>query len=816
MNTARALECNVQDNLLQLLSPLSMEDLKRSGLNEETIKKMNVRDATDVERNLTPFPQSTGYVIPYLNKDGSAIYDRLVTGEKEEIPFFRIRYHQPTVNSEGKQIKYAQPKDTGVHVYVLPEIWKIAKDTSKPLVIVEGEKKAAKAVQEGIPAIALGGVNNVKHGKYRIKPNEIEESKRGFITFTIKDADAIQLLEENVAPELLEFDWRQRTVYIVFDSDSASGFPVKEQVQQAAFDFAFWLFKRGADVKQVILPHPEKEGEKIGLDDFLLTHTADDFWELAKQARFPIQPQLRSWLQRHLRKRGLNRDDYEMAATAIVADLDYEGRRYRDEADNRKFYYFDGKDKLLYEVDWTENANAFRVGEFAELITAKYGIGTADREVINRLSTAFIQGCPRVRTRRVSYVSEPPKVSTDTLYVQLSDSAVAKVTKDAITLEDNGVDGVLFKKGIVKPVKIDFQNLPSRPKRLWRQVVNTLNLDNHSIFTDEEQRALLEVLCYLSPLFRDWRGLELPVEMAIGEAGSGKSRFYYVRTGVLVGEIGVGVTPRDIQELRTFLASARGIYVFDNVRPGSLRNYREQFEEEIARAVTLKKIQYRPLYSNTDVTIKTDCTFAITATRLPIHASDLMERSLVFRFKKIPEGQKVDDWEWKVLYDTPGREALLSDMLVAAQRFFQLVDTKFEAYRRKSIRLEGFERALLLMAEALDESRQLLSTMESVVDKLPQVIRETQYQADNALMVLREFAVRRRQEVEAGQKKPIFQLREITDWVLANSNGPSTIPYPFHNPQELAGYIREQEELVAEVTGIRVHRRDQNTTYYTC
>ena len=216
------------------------------------------------------------------------------------------------------------------------------------------------------------------------------------------------------------------------------------------------------------------------------------------------------------------------------------------------------------------------------------------------------------------------------------------------------------------------------------------------------------------------------------------------------------------------------------------------------------------------MTIKTDCTFAITATRLPIHASDLMERSLVFRFKKIPEGQKVDDWEWKVLYDNPGREALLTDMLVAAQRFLQLVDTKFEAYRRKSIRLEGFERALLLMAEALDESKQLLSTMETVVDKLPQVIRETQYQADNALMVLREFAVRRRQEVEAGQKKPVFQLREITDWVLANSNGPSTIPYPFHNPQELAGYIREQEELVAEVTGIRVHRRDQNTTYYTC
>jgi len=193
-----------------------------------------------------------------------------------------------------------------------------------------------------------------------------------------------------------------------------------------------------------------------------------------------------------------------------------------------------------------------------------------------------------------------------------------------------------------------------------------------------------------------------------------------------------------------------------------------------------------------------------------------MERSLVFRFKKIPEGQKVDDWEWKVLYENPGRDALLTDMLVAAQRFFQLVDTKFEAYRRKSIRLEGLERALLLMAEALDESGQLLEVMRNVVNKLPSVVQEAQYQADNALETLKQFAVQRRQEVEAGKKKPVFQLREITDWVLANSSGPSTVPYPFHNAQALAGYIREHEELVAGITGIKISHRDSNTTYYTC
>lgn len=815
MAQERTQKSNILSLNLTHLSPLTVEDLQRSGLNEETIRKMGIREATDIERNLVPFSQNTGYVIPYLDNEGNAIRDKLATGEAENIPFFRIRYHHPPETQNGKKLKYAQPKDSGVHVYVLPEIWEITKDTSRPIVIVEGEKKAAKAVQEGIPAIALGGVNNVKHGKFKIKPESVELNKRGYIVFTVKDTEAVQMLDEIVAPELLEFDWREREVFIVFDSDFSARFPIKEQVQQAAFDFAFWLYRRGANVKQVILP-ASNDGDKVGLDDFLLSHTVDDFWELTKDAKFPIHPYVRSWLQKLLGKKGLTRNDYEIAAKAIVADLDFNGQRYRDETDERLFYYFDSKDKLLYEVDWTEDAKAFRVGEFAELITSKYDVGTPDREALSRLSKAFIYKCPPVKTRKVSYVNEPPKVPTDVLYVQLSDSTVARVTKDAITLENNGIDGVLFKKGIVKPAKLSIESIPPHPKRLWRQVVDTLNLDRHTVLTDDEQRSLVEALCYLSPLFRDWRGLELPVEIAVGEAGSGKSRFYYVRTGVLVGEIFVGVTPRDLQELRTFLASARGMYVFDNVRPGSLKGFREQFEEEIARAVTLKRIQYRPLYSNTDVTVKTDNTFAVTATRLPIHASDLMERSLVFRFKKIPEGQKVDDWEWKVLYENPGREALLCDMLVAAQRFFQLVDKKFEAYRKKSVRLEGLERALLLMAEALDESGQMLDVMRRVVNKLPSVVQEAQYQADNALEILKQFAVSRKKEVEAGKKKPVFQLKEITDWVLANSSGPSTISYPFHNAQALAGYIREHEELVAKTTGIAISHSDSNTTYYKC
>lgn len=81
-----------------------------------------------------------------------------------------------------------------------------------------------------------------------------------------------------------------REVFIVFDSDLAE----KPSVQWAEWNLAQALAERGAVVKVVRLPDgpPDANGQptKIGLDDFLVAHSADELRELLKAALLPSKP----------------------------------------------------------------------------------------------------------------------------------------------------------------------------------------------------------------------------------------------------------------------------------------------------------------------------------------------------------------------------------------------------------------------------------------------------------------------------------------------------------------------------------------------
>ena len=72
-------------------------------------------------------------------------------------------------------------------------------------------------------------------------------------------------------PELQRFKWATREVPIIFDSDRAE----KPRVQAAEQRLADELVMRGAIVRQTQLP-PGKDGKKIGIDDYLLTHTRQE------------------------------------------------------------------------------------------------------------------------------------------------------------------------------------------------------------------------------------------------------------------------------------------------------------------------------------------------------------------------------------------------------------------------------------------------------------------------------------------------------------------------------------------------------------
>jgi len=157
--------------------------------------------------------------------------------------------------AEGKQVvKYLQPKDTGNHLYVPGAVAPLLSDPTMTLYLTEGEKKALKANQEGIACIGLGGLWNYK------------DKEKGLI------------------PDFDKVSWSGRAVHIIPDNDwllpNRHGY--KKNLEQAVHELAYELIDRGAKVSVILLP----EGQDKGIDDYLISHSVDDFLALpTKQIR---------------------------------------------------------------------------------------------------------------------------------------------------------------------------------------------------------------------------------------------------------------------------------------------------------------------------------------------------------------------------------------------------------------------------------------------------------------------------------------------------------------------------------------------------
>ena len=170
------------------LLPHHLADLRSSGLNDATIEDLGYYsgDADDVERILG-WRVGPGLVVPYPCYDGMAIFCRV---KPDDAPIL-----------DGGPAKYLSPKGASVRAYIPPMTREALQDPQRPVIITEGEKKAAKADQEGFPCIGLAGV----------------------WCFRDKTHDLI--------PDLMSISWKDRPVQIVFDSDAAT----KPEVQDAAF-----------------------------------------------------------------------------------------------------------------------------------------------------------------------------------------------------------------------------------------------------------------------------------------------------------------------------------------------------------------------------------------------------------------------------------------------------------------------------------------------------------------------------------------------------------------------------------------------------
>jgi hypothetical protein len=231
----------IKKPLLGLL-PQHLEDLRRSGLSEETIARCgcySIVERSEIRSLGFGHVEPPAMALPILPPDRT----------EPDVSDVMLKPDVPRTDKRGHAAKYEARPNSRNRIHAPLAIRDKLSDASQPLVIAEGQKKSEKGAQERICVIALAGVWNWR-------------DRIGDSSFPISDFELFPL--------------EARRVLLCFDSDAISN----NHVRQAERDLAGFLRKRfGARVAVKRLP-PGVDGGKVGLDDFLLTHTAEEFWAL--------------------------------------------------------------------------------------------------------------------------------------------------------------------------------------------------------------------------------------------------------------------------------------------------------------------------------------------------------------------------------------------------------------------------------------------------------------------------------------------------------------------------------------------------------
>lgn len=484
-------------------SLLVIRDLKRSGLEARDIQ---ARALDLTERAMCGLPmRAEGYVIPYFDISGSPL------------PFYRTRILNADYATNG--IRYKQPRKTPNHIY-FPRAFRQTlhryiqiHNSSRVLIITEGEKKAACATKLGFPSIALSGVDSWR-SRTILLPEDTEfysttqvdggredgrQRGRGRPPGQSGPIKARLPSSDTSVPELVTLAQgfgdvidtiTQFNLYpiIIFDSDRAG--TLKAEVQRAAtmlgYEFVY-LGIHANRVKQLILPSlkssqhdivnananrgiqdEDAESEsKTGLDDFLMQHGPEELQRridliLNDPTAFPRHPNPKGFISTQLQNR-MSRKSMQQVASMILTELDASGMRLRDKATQLPYYY-DRQTAHLIPVQLSTKL-PFHELAFGTLLYQRYGVSANDAKVLIWLASQFtgeepIEDITPHRVHTLITEREDARPNCQGVALQVSDSQFLAVTGsrdpgDALRVHTNGGLGLLFERDQVEPLDVD-------------------------------------------------------------------------------------------------------------------------------------------------------------------------------------------------------------------------------------------------------------------------------------------------------------------------------------------------------------------------
>lgn len=787
-----------------------LTDLQKSGITKEELGAYLAGPVEATACKLKMYNDeltSPGYVIPYYDMKG------------ERVPFYRVRLLSP--REDGP--KYLQPVDTATYIYFPPQFQQqlqLLNENKLPraklnghdpyVLLCEGEKKAAKAAKEGFLAIALGGVYNWRSRTLSL-PADIKltrDTEKNVIHLRLPGSDAADDIEDAVISkwavgfkELV--DYLIRHLYhaiILFDTD----YPENPKVQKAAATLAFELRSMGmsmSHIRQLRLPG---KNAKVALDDFLLEHGPNVLEKvihevLDAKSAFPTFPNMKVYVNQMLSGK-VARKQIKETATAILADLDVNGMRLSDANDGTP-YYFDNKTRALMDVAMMHSSGTpLHETDFGRLLYNRYDISQGDSRLMPWLAAAFTGEQPIYKVRPFSVIAQ---IDTENIAYQVSDGQFVIISgnaKNPITVHNNGDKGILFKSGQVEnldPAEViaQFTEQMKHPFEPW-----WLDIMKEFHFVRDSDRYLATLLFYISPWLLRWRGTQLPVELMVGEPGSGKSSMYMLRMAVLTGRPALRNQPADIRDWYASVTSVDGLHVTDNVHFVT-KEIKQRLSDEICRLVTEPdpSFELRKLYTtSTNYRVPVRSVFALTAIQQPFTNADILQRAAIFDLSAIG-GDHDNDWLGRHLRARGGRAAWVAHQLVALHLLLRrtAVDspTAWDQNYRSKHRLVNYE-------QCLEHMSQISGISEIKPNQVTWFVRDVEEQVseyDWTMEGLKEFA-QYVSPILASAPDKYFTSQHVVDWMSSKEDYKDN--QFLINARRLGRYFTSHATMIQKATGI--------------
>ncbi len=797
-------------------------DLFKSGLEKEDLKCRVMDVAEKSVCGLAPLVH--GYVIPYYDMQG------------KHIPFYRVKLfdHKP---------KYKQIKNTPNHVYFPPSFNKVFTDTKrKYILITEGEKKAALCCKLGIPAVAFGGVDSWRNrtlllpkgtefGAYSYS-KELIGAKLPPQTLGLTE-EAFSVLATGLE-EIIDTCLTYGTQLIIcYDTDLEDG--VKPEVQRAAANFAFEMTYKGVNtdqIKQLILP-PVPDLPKTALDDFILAPNAGEavFKEILQQCldklnAFPEHPSVKNFVNKKLQMPKITRREMQQLALAITANLDARGIRMFSSDEGQSYYFETDTGKLMPVFLNSSQKEAMTESDFGKFMYRTYGIASGpDARLMQWLGTQYVSEGELTDVSPHRIVTAREK---DVLRFQISDSEYVKITKDnkkPIECVSNGVDGILFEAGCVEGM--DFDELQTefdkqrdayavagKVENQWAKVLETVRLKEH-VKDAEKHRLMISLLYYCSPWLHRWNGTQLPVELVIGEAGSGKSTLCELRLKMITGDPKLRNAPTDLKDWYASVANSGGLHVTDNIQLHD-KTLKQKLSDEICRLITEPSphIEMRKYYTTNDLMrVKVDGVFCFTAVSQPFLNVDLLQRAVLVELDKqqANSNEVVYDSDWKTnqLNAFGGRSGWVAHHLFVLHRFLQLVETEWKDNYYAKHRLINLEQILVTLAKVFG--------MES--DWIPgHLVGATESSIEEADWALEGLCAFVQAQVTAFKGRTDeswngYTASDIADWAVNNVDYTDCLQIT--NARRLGRYLQTNKATVSQIAFLRETGKKSNRSIFS-